>query len=188
MDASQGLIRARRASRRTPPPAPRSSTPGSSDTGWMPRVHPAEAVARHYREHVFATCRMLVAEREGAIAGYLALDGEGYVAGLYVAEAARGRGVGTALVEAAKALRPEGLTLWTFVANAGARRFYARHGFVEAGRHDGRERGGAAGHPLRVEGAAVTRRGDALPVLTVVLGDRRAVVCLRGDPERALGP
>lgn len=107
------------------------------DTGWMPRVHPAEAVARHYREHVFATCRMLVVEREGAIAGYLALDGEGYVAALYVAEAARGRGVGTALVEGAQALRPEGLTLWTFVANAGARRFYARHGFVEAGRTTG---------------------------------------------------
>ena len=38
---------------------------------------------------------------------------------------------------AAKARRPEGLTLWTFVANEGARRFYAREGFVEVGRTEG---------------------------------------------------
>ena len=102
-------------------------------TDWMPRVHPPEDVARHCREHVFATCRVLVAGRDGAAAGFLAVDGEGFVAALFVAAGARGRGVGAALVDAAKALRPEGLTLWTFAVNSGARRFYARHGFVEAG-------------------------------------------------------
>jgi hypothetical protein len=33
------------------------------------------------------------------------------------------------LVAVAKRERPLGLRLWTFQANAGARRFYERHGF-----------------------------------------------------------
>lgn len=106
-------------------------------TDWMPRKHPAEDLARHNREHVFAVCRVLIAERGGRVAGFAAVDVEGLVGALFVAEAARGRGVGAALVAALKALRPEGLTLWTFAANAGARRFYAREGFVETGGSDG---------------------------------------------------
>lgn len=106
-------------------------------TDWMPRVHPPEDVERHYREHVLAVCEVTVAEVDGRIAGFLALDCEGLVGGLYLAPAARGRGVGSRLLEAAKARRPEGLALWTFAANAGARRFYRRHGFVEAGATDG---------------------------------------------------
>ncbi len=102
-------------------------------TPWMPRLHAPEDIARHYRAHVFAVCRVWVAERDGAVAGFLAVDGEGLIAGLFVAEAVRGWGIGAALIEAAKAARPEGLSLWTFAANAGARRFYARHGFAEAG-------------------------------------------------------
>ncbi|MBA3324921.1 MAG: GNAT family N-acetyltransferase [Rhodobacteraceae bacterium] len=123
-------------------------------TEWMPRVHPPEDVARHYREHVFATCRVLAAERDGAVAGFLAVDGEGFVAALFVAEAARGQGVGAALLDAAKALRPEGLTLWTFAANAGARRFYGRHGFVEAGRAAGENEEGLPDVMLTWRGAA----------------------------------
>jgi GNAT superfamily N-acetyltransferase len=106
-------------------------------TAWMPRVHAPEAVVRHYREHVLATCEVTVAEAGGAVAGFLALDVEGWVAGLYLAPAVRGRGVGAALLDRAKAQRSGGLTLWTFVANEGARRFYARQGFVEVGRSEG---------------------------------------------------
>ena len=106
-------------------------------TDWMPRVHPARDVERHYREHVLPVCEVTVAEAGGTVVGFLALDGEGFVAGLYLAPEARGRGVGAALVAAAKARRPEGLTLWTFAANEGARRFYAREGFREVGRTEG---------------------------------------------------
>lgn len=122
-------------------------------TEWMPRVHPPEAVLRHYREHVFATCRVLVAEEGGAVTGFLAVDGEGFVAALFVAGPARRRGVGAALLDAAKALRPEGLTLWTFAANAGARRFYARRGFVEAGATAGDNEEGLADVMLAWRGA-----------------------------------
>ena len=44
--------------------------------------------------------------------------------------------------------------LWTFVANEGARRFYAREGFVEAGGTDGRERGRAAGRAAELAAPA----------------------------------
>ena len=49
------------------------------------------------------------------------------------------RGIGAALLEHAKRERPDGLELWTFVSNAGAQRFYERHGFVEVRRTDGAE-------------------------------------------------
>lgn len=39
-----------------------------------------------------------------------------------------GRGIGSALLDHAKARRPAGFTLWTFQQNSGARRFYERHG------------------------------------------------------------
>lgn len=106
-------------------------------TAWMPRVHDAAEIARFIRAHVFAVCEVVVAEEGGRVAGFLAVDGEGFVASLYLAPSARGRGIGRALVDAAKALRPGGLVLWTFLANARARRFYAGAGFVEETRTAG---------------------------------------------------
>jgi GNAT superfamily N-acetyltransferase len=106
-------------------------------TEWVPRVHGPDDVARYYRDHVLATCEVTVAERSGAIAGFLALGADGFVSALYLAPEARGRGIGAALVAVAKARCPGGLTLWTFVANGPARRFYARQGFAEVRRTDG---------------------------------------------------
>lgn len=105
-------------------------------TPWMPRVHPPEDVVRHYRDHVFPGTAVTVAVRGEAVVGFLAL-GAGEVEQLYVAAEARGGGIGTALLAAAKAASPGGLALWTFVANEGARRFYAGAGFVELGRTEG---------------------------------------------------
>ncbi len=139
-------------------------------TDWMPRVHPPDAIARFYRAQLFVVCRVLVAERDGLVAGFLAVDGEGLIAALFVAEKARGGGIGGALVAAAQALRPEGLSLWTFVANAGARRFYARHGFVEAGATGGDNDEGLADVLLTWRAVRVSARGDWLPVATVTLG------------------
>jgi hypothetical protein len=52
---------------------------------------------------------------------------------------------------------PEGLRLWTFASNAGAQRFYERHGFVETRRTDGRDNEERAPDILYVWG------GDATP-------------------------
>jgi len=56
---------------------------------------------------------------------------------LYIAPEWRGQGFGDELVALAKRQRPSGLELWTFQVNAAARRFYARHGFVEVELTDG---------------------------------------------------
>lgn len=69
-----------------------------------------------------------VAEEDGRVVGYVAL-GEARVEHIYVAPPDQGRGVGTALLDHAKSLRPGGLDLWVFQQNEGARRLYEREGF-----------------------------------------------------------
>lgn len=75
-----------------------------------------------------------VAERDGHAVGFLAVEhstnlGADVLERLYVEPSEQGRGVGTALLDKAKGLRPGGLHLWVFQKNDGARRFYERHGF-----------------------------------------------------------
>lgn len=109
-------------------------------TGWMPRVHPPDAVARHIGGYVLPERAVTVAERDGVVLGFMAL-GVGQVDGLYLAPEVRRQGVGAALIAQAKAAWPEGLTLRTFVANVPARAFYAAQGFVEGpGNADNEER------------------------------------------------
>ncbi len=104
-----------------------------------PERHSAEETRAWMRDVVLATQEVLVAEGgDGAIAGYLSLDGD-WVSNLYVLPDAQGRGIGTALLDAAKQRRPDGLRLWVFQPNTGAIRFYARHGFRTERRTDGRD-------------------------------------------------
>jgi ribosomal protein S18 acetylase RimI-like enzyme len=79
---------------------------------------------------------------DGAVVGMMVLSPD-LIEQLYLAPEARGAGLGDRFVELAKARRQEGLTLWTFQANAPARRFYERHGFraVEFGDGSGNEEG-----------------------------------------------
>ncbi len=68
-----------------------------------------------------------VARSGGVPQGFLARDGA-EVTALYVAGPDRGQGIGTALIEEAKA--SGALRLWTFQANLFARTFYGHTGFV----------------------------------------------------------
>ena len=61
-------------------------------------------------------------------AAFLALEGE-QIEQLYVDPDVQGRGLGTALVDHAKGICPERLTLYTHQRNHKARRFYEWHGF-----------------------------------------------------------
>jgi GNAT superfamily N-acetyltransferase len=69
-----------------------------------------------------------IADAEEGGCGFIGLR-EDLVTHLYVEPSAQNRGIGTALLDHAKSLRPEGLELWVFQKNAGACRFYERHAF-----------------------------------------------------------
>ncbi len=103
-------------------------------TPWMPRLHTRDE-DRGFVGHLIGTMEVTVAEIGGNAAGFLARDGH-QIQALYLAAAARGRGVGGQLLDAAKD-RADALTLWAFQANTGAIQFYARAGFAEAERTDG---------------------------------------------------
>jgi GNAT superfamily N-acetyltransferase len=107
------------------------------DTPWLPRVHSRDAIEAMFEPSLLDRRTVFVAETDGAVAGYLSLAPEGLVAALYLAPDARGQGAGKALMDHAKASHPEGLELTVFEPNEGARRFYAREGFVPV--PDGRE-------------------------------------------------
>jgi ribosomal protein S18 acetylase RimI-like enzyme len=82
-----------------------------------------------FREVVALTREVWVAVSDERLVGVMALGGS-EVDRLYVAPEAQGRGIGAALLEHAKSLHPDGLTLVTHQRNTGACRFYERHGFV----------------------------------------------------------
>ena len=77
-----------------------------------------------------------VAEGDGVVVGYARLSGE-WLDDLYVAPSYAGQGVGTALLDLIKSLRPDGFCLWVFEQNQLARDFYAHRGLVELQRTDG---------------------------------------------------
>jgi GNAT superfamily N-acetyltransferase len=104
---------------------------------WLPELHSDEET-RVYFGRVVAECEVLVVRRTGRVLGFLALRGDD-VDHLYVDPAAQRRGVGSELLAGAQARRPGGLELWAFQRNAPALAFYARHGFTEIRRTDGRD-------------------------------------------------
>lgn len=108
-------------------------------TPWMPRLHGREVIEGHFRA-IFDARDSWVAGTP--VKGYVSLDPqEQCVTGLYCAQS--GQGVGKALLDAAKQGR-DALRLWTFAANDGARRFYAREGFCEIRRTEGENEEGLA--------------------------------------------
>lgn len=80
-----------------------------------------------------------VAEATGdatRIVAFSVLEGA-WLHSLYVAPDSTGQGIGSALLETAKATRPDGFGLWVFASNVRAQRFYLRHGLVAVRRTDG---------------------------------------------------
>ena len=101
-----------------------------------PQVRPTDEVRAYVGGWDLARRDVWLAELQGEPVGFLVVEGD-WLDSLYVLPRAAGRGVGSALLGAAKALRPDGFCLWVFESNEPARRFYARHGLVELERTDG---------------------------------------------------
>lgn len=102
-----------------------------------PQLHTPEEV-RHHLDREIAEREVWVAAdgAEGPVVGYAVLS-RVWLESLYVAPAHQGAGIGTALLELAKARRPRGFALWVFAGNEPARRLYRRHGLVELEHTDG---------------------------------------------------
>jgi GNAT superfamily N-acetyltransferase len=116
---------------------------------FAPLVHSDAEVRRWIAGRVALGGGVTVAERAGRLLGYVELGEEpdaGWIEQLYLDPAEVGHGVGSQLLQAALAqlaTRALPVRLYTFQANAGARRFYERHGFraVAFGDGSGNEEG-----------------------------------------------
>ena len=102
-----------------------------NEVDYLPRV-PDEAaapIAARISEHE----DVWVAEEDGRLLGFLGIEHSTNLSApvlekLYVEPTEQNRGIGSALLDKAKELRPDELYLWVFQKNP-ARRLYERHGF-----------------------------------------------------------
>jgi GNAT superfamily N-acetyltransferase len=93
---------------------------------YLPQLH-GEDDTRAFIAGVVAGKETWVAERNGAVVGFAVVDG-GWLEHLYVHPSRFNTGTGAKLFEQATQKHPQGFQLWVFQKNAGARRFYERHG------------------------------------------------------------
>jgi ribosomal protein S18 acetylase RimI-like enzyme len=120
---------------------------------FLPTLHTDEETIDFIANKVMPEQEVLVAEENGTIVGFVAMDGDS-LEHLYVHPDSQGRGVGSALLERAKERMPRGFSLWVFQQNAQARRFYERHGLSLIERTEG------AGNEERMPDARYEWRPD----------------------------
>jgi GNAT superfamily N-acetyltransferase len=105
---------------------------------YLPKLHTEPETRAFVRDVLLPNNEVWVAEEAGRVIGFAGL-GDDCLRHLYVETEEQNRGVGTALLTAAKKRRPAGLRLWVFQKNFGARRFYERHGFTLVRLTDGED-------------------------------------------------
>jgi putative acetyltransferase len=86
-----------------------------------------------WRGELVPNASIMVAEQEGALIGFVTIDASGYLDQLVVAPDHWGSQLADALVDEAKRLSPDHITLLVNKDNARAIRFYERNGFGHAG-------------------------------------------------------
>jgi chorismate mutase/GNAT superfamily N-acetyltransferase len=110
------------------------ATRRAAEPAMPPQVHAPDSVLA-FITGTIAEKQVWVAERD-EIVGFATLS-PAFLDALYVGPDHQGFGIGTALLDLAKAQRPAGFGLWVFASNAPARGFYHRHGLVELEHTDG---------------------------------------------------
>ncbi len=97
---------------------------------WLVPPWPHEQWQTRFEAKLAEGATVFVAEESREVVGFaLLFENIGRLDQLFVRSDSQSRGIGTALLDVAKARCPRGLHLETQQANAGARRFYERHGF-----------------------------------------------------------
>jgi len=107
-----------------------------------PSVHPRDDVLEHFGTVILTERDTWLAVEGDAVIGLLVLE-PGWVDHLYLEPSRTGEGIGTQLLDHAKSVQPDGLDLWAFRSNTGARRFYERHGFTAVAFTEGDNEEGA---------------------------------------------
>jgi putative acetyltransferase len=86
-----------------------------------------------WRNELAPDAAIIVAEDAGALVGFVTIDASGYLDQLVVAPDHWGSKLADMLVNEAKRLSPDRITLLVNTDNIRAIRFYERNGFVQAG-------------------------------------------------------
>jgi len=87
-----------------------------------------------WRSELVPKAAIIVAEEAGALVGFVTIDTRAYLDQLVVAPGLWGSKLADTLVDEAKRLSPDCITLLVNEDNARAIRFYQRNGFVHAGK------------------------------------------------------
>ena len=86
-----------------------------------------------WRNELVPAARIVIAELNGTVAGFVTVDATGYLDQIVVAPEALGSPVARALLDEAKRIAPTGLELLVNQDNERAIRFYKKHGFAVSG-------------------------------------------------------
>jgi putative acetyltransferase len=86
-----------------------------------------------WRKELVPNTTIIVAEEAGQLVGFVTIDAQAYLDQLVVAPNRWGTKLGDALLDEAKRLSPDSVTLLVNEDNARAIRFYERNGFVHVG-------------------------------------------------------
>ncbi len=86
-----------------------------------------------WQKDLVPNAAIIVAEQSGTLTGFVTIDRKGYLDQLVVAPDHWGSELGNALLDEAKRLSPDRITLLVNTDNARAIRFYERNGFTQAG-------------------------------------------------------
>lgn len=113
----------------------------AEETPWLGPLNDIETMTVFWGD-MLAIETAWVAEEGGSVVGFCVREDDN-ITGLYIARAARSKGVGKRLLDLAKQDR-DWITVWALELNTEARRFYRREGLVEISREI-EECGGAAG-------------------------------------------
>ena len=105
---------------------------------FLPMLHTVEEDRRFIENVILKECEVIVAEADGGIVSFLALNGE-EIRLLYSHPDFIGSGAGSLLLDVAKKSGVVALELWCFQANERARRFYEERGFRAVRFTDGRD-------------------------------------------------
>lgn len=102
---------------------------------WLPTLHTPKEDLWFFNTKVLPLEKVLIACDETQAVGFISFS-QGWLNHLYVTPTHWGIGLGTMLLEAARADLTY-LQLWVFQRNARARHFYSKHGFCEREFTDG---------------------------------------------------